>query len=272
MRLSQFIAHHSGFSRREADELIRAGRIKVGSKKAVLGQEVSGQERIFLDGKMLKIQKFSTVIIYHKPKGELVSKRDDRGRRVIFDSLDKKFGHFTPVGRLDYVSEGLLLLSDDKKIAHALMHSDLLREYIIKIHAPITQRMIEAMQNGLKLEDARAGGHAKSKIQAMEFAPFHSFSISKNQRNFSRLKVVISEGKNRELRRFFAHFKAEVLDLRRTGYGFFNLSSLPVGKWRYLSRQEYRRLHEFMASQEPARLQKSELSKSAKRRMDADKI
>lgn len=248
MRLNQFISHYSSYSRREADSLIASGRVKIGHKVAKLGDSVERDQLVFIDSKLLKIKehKLSTAIVYHKPKGELVSKLDDRGRKVIFDSLDKKFSHFSPVGRLDYASEGLLILSDDKKIVDSLMNSKLEREYILKISGKVSKEMIEAMENGLELEDARAGGHTQSKLTRMSFAPFVHFHITKNQDRFSRLKVCITEGKNRELRRFFAHFNAEVLDLRRVRYGFIELSALPVGKWRYLDRTEYNKLHEFM--------------------------
>ncbi|STP12053.1 ribosomal pseudouridine synthase [Helicobacter mustelae] len=248
MRLNQYIAHHSKYSRREADGLIAQGRVNVEKKKAVLGQELKEGQRVFVDGKQLREKKDgpSTVIVYHKPKGELVTRSDDRGRRSIFDSLGRRYAHFTPVGRLDFASEGLLLLSDDKKIAHFLMQSDLEREYILKISGAVTEKMKEAMENGLELEDARAGGHEKSRIQKMSFKPFAFYQIQKNDRNFSKLKVRITEGKNRELRRFFAHFKAEVLDLRRVGYGFVTLSALPVGKVRFLSKEEYKKLHQLL--------------------------
>ena len=246
MRLNQFIARHSKYSRREADSLIAQGRVNIQKTKAQLGVEVREGERVFIDGKMLKPKKEFTTIIYHKPKGELVTKRDDRGRRTIFDSLEKKFAHFTPIGRLDFASEGLILLSDSIEVVHALMHSSLQREYILKLNGKITEEMIEAMENGLVLEDARAGGHEKSAIDSMEFKPFDFYSIYKGDSKFSKLKVRISEGKNRELRRFFAHFKAEVLDLRRVAYGWVELHALPVGKSRYLTREEYRKLHAFL--------------------------
>ena len=246
MRLNQFIARHSKYSRREADSLIAQGRVNIQKSKAQLGVEVHEGERVFIDGKILKPKKEFTTIIYHKPKGELVTKRDDRGRRTIFDSLEKKFAHFTPIGRLDFASEGLILLSDSIEVVHALMHSSLQREYILKLNGKITEEMIEAMENGLVLEDARAGGHEKSAIDSMEFKPFDFYSIYKSDSKFSKLKVRISEGKNRELRRFFAHFKAEVLDLRRVAYGWVELHALPVGKSRYLTREEYRKLHAFL--------------------------
>lgn len=267
MRLNQYISHHTKYSRREADALIANGRVNIEKQKATLGQELHDGQRVFIDGKMIKPKKeaISTVIVYHKPKGELVTKKDDRGRRSVFDSLGKKYAHFTPIGRLDFASEGLLLLSDDKKIAQALMESDLEREYILKIAGPITEKMIEAMENGIELEDARAGGHEKSKITSMNFKPFVYYSIYKNDRNFSKLKVKITEGRNRELRRFFAHFKAEVLDLRRVSYGFVELSALPVGKVRFLSKDEYKKLHVFMKEKEED--DKPKISRFTKKRI-----
>lgn len=252
MRLNQYIAHHTKYSRREADSLIVQGRVNIEKQRAILGQELMENQRVFIDGKMIKPKTNGhfSVIVYHKPKGELVTKKDDRNRRTIFDSLDKKYKHFTPVGRLDFASEGLLILTDDKKVAHHLMHSDLQREYILKISGKITEEMIKAMEEGLNLEDARAGGHQESKICSMNFKPFDSYVIYKNDSNFSKLKVKISEGKNRELRRFFGHFKAEVLDLRRVGYGWIELCSLPVGKVRFLNRDEYKKLHIFIAELE----------------------
>lgn len=253
MRLNTFIAHNSAYSRREADSLIAQGRVRINRQKAQLGAMITKDDKIFIDGKQLKPKKADdyTFIIYHKPKGELVSKRDDRARRVIYDSLESRFRAFIPVGRLDFSSEGLLILGDSKSIVSALMHSNLEREYIIKIDKPITQAMLEAMENGLKASDARRGGHSRSEIVAMEFAPFISWQIIKNTPTLSRLKVVIQEGRNRELRRFFGYFKASVLDLRRVRYGFARLNALPVGKWRYFSKDEYKSLRAFLKDSHP---------------------
>lgn len=111
MRLNQYIAHHSKYSRREADKLILEGKVSIKHKVITdFAYQVQEGEKIYLNEKLLKAKEEYTIIVYHKPKGELVSKKDDRGRRVIFDSLPKRFAHFTPVGRLDFTSEGLLLL------------------------------------------------------------------------------------------------------------------------------------------------------------------
>lgn len=248
MRLNQFISHNTTYSRREADKLIEEGRVNIERMKATPKSVLEDGKRVFIDGKIIKAKNEEkyTVIVYHKPKNELVSKKDDRDRRVIYESLGSKYSHFVSVGRLDYASEGVLLLTDSKKVAQALMESDLEREYILKINGKITEEMKSAMKEGLELEDARAGSHGKSKITYMNFAPFVYFSIGKNNEHFSKLKVCIKEGKNRELRRFFAHFKADVLDLRRIRYGWIELNALPVGKVRFLDRREYKELHQFM--------------------------
>ncbi len=102
------------------------------------------------------------------------------------------------------------------------------------------------MQNGLEIEDATAGGHEKSKITAMKFAPFADLVIRQEGKNFTKLRVSITEGKNRELRRFFAYFGATVLDLKRVAYGWVELNNLPSNKTRYLSKKEYETLHRFL--------------------------
>ncbi|PAF44506.1 pseudouridine synthase [Helicobacter sp. 11S02596-1] len=248
MRLNQFISHHTKYSRREADELIKAGRVNVEKTKADFKTILQENQRVFIDGKIIKPQKSDlyTVIAYHKPKGEIVSKKDDRNRRVIYESLGAKYASFVPVGRLDFASEGVILLTDSKKVARALMESDLEREYIIKVKGNITQEAIEAMETGICLENATAGAHPKNKIEKMVFAPFVKYEIAKNDVHFSKIKVIIKEGKNRELRRFFAHFKNDVLDLRRVRYGWVSLNALPVGKMRFLNKDEYKSLHHFM--------------------------
>ncbi|WP_300764520.1 MULTISPECIES: pseudouridine synthase [Helicobacter] len=247
MRLNQYIAHHSKYSRREADKLILEGKVSIKHKVITdFAYQVQEGEKIYLNDKLLKAKEEYTMIVYHKPKGELVSKKDDRGRRVIFDSLPKRFAHFTPVGRLDFTSEGLLLLSDNVKVARTLMESNLERVYLLKLSGKIQENVFDAMESGLSLSDASAGAHSKSKITRMDFAPFAGYTCIKNTSKYSKIKVAITEGKNRELRRFFAHFGLEVLDLKRIAYGFVHLNNLPSQKVRFLERKEYNKLHAFL--------------------------
>lgn len=247
MRLNKYISHNTKYSRREADALIEAGEVTLDKRPLKeFGYEVEEDDRIFVKGKAIKISTELTIIVYNKPKGVLVTKKDDRGRATIYHKLPGKYRHFTPVGRLDYASEGLLLLTDDVEVATALMESGLDRTYNLKIDKPITPEMIGAMKEGLVLDDARAGAHEKSKIYSMEFAPFAHFEVRSEGKNFSKLRVTIKEGKNRELRRFFAHFEAKVLDLKRIAFGGIELNNLPENKTRYFTRREYDDVHKFM--------------------------
>lgn len=247
MRLNKMISHNTHYSRREADELIKSGAVKVDGKVVEdLATQVSFKNRIELNGKALFEKHGYSVIVYHKQKGELVSKKDDRGRKTIYDTLPSQFAHYLSVGRLDFASEGLLLLCDSPAVVSALMHGDLERVYYVKINGLITPAMEKAMQEGLSLEDARKGGHAKSEIHAMDFAPFVSYRIIKNNPNFSTIKVTINEGKNRELRRFFGYFDVDVVDLKRVSYGKIDLGMLKPGKHRYFNGSEYTALRDYL--------------------------
>ena len=247
MRLNKYISHNTKYSRREADKLIEEGEVTLNKKVLKdFGYEVEEDDHIYVKGKAVKESKELTIIVYNKPKGVLVTKKDDRGRATIYHKLPGKYRHFVPVGRLDYASEGLLLLTDSPEVATALMESGLDRTYNLKIDKPITPEMITAMKEGLVLDDARAGAHEKSKIYSMEFAPFAHFEVRAEGQNFSKLRVTITEGKNRELRRFFAHFEAKVLDLKRVAFGGIELNNLPTNKTRYFTRREYDDVHKFM--------------------------
>ena len=247
MRLNKYISHNTKYSRREADALIEAGEVTLDKRPLKeFGYEVQEDDHIFVKGKAIKVTSELTIIAYNKPKGVLVTKKDDRGRATIYHKLPGKYRHFTPVGRLDYASEGLLLLTDDVEVATALMESGLDRTYNLKIDKPVTNEMMNAMKEGLVLDDARAGAHEKSKIYAMEFAPFAHFEVRSEGGNFTKLRVTITEGKNRELRRFFAHFEAKVLDLKRIAFGGIELNNLPENKTRYFTRREYDDVHKFM--------------------------
>ncbi|MDX9960078.1 MAG: S4 domain-containing protein, partial [Aliarcobacter sp.] len=160
VRLNKFLSHNSNYSRREADKLIEEGKVKLNGKVVTnLATKVSNSDEVQIGKKTIKEDKnkISTVIVYNKPKGEIVSKKDPQGRKTIYDSLDHKYKHFLSVGRLDYASEGLLLLSDSVKIVDSLMHSDLERVYKIKVNGVITKAVEDAMQHGIEIEDATSG-------------------------------------------------------------------------------------------------------------------
>ena len=249
LRLNKFISHNSNYSRREADALIAEGKVKVNNRVITdLATKVKVSDKVEIGKKIIKEDKerMYTVIVYNKPKGELVTKSDPQGRNTIYDGLESKYKHFMSVGRLDYASEGLLLLSDSVNVVNSLMHSNLERVYKVKVSGPIAPKIEMAMQRGLEIDDATKGAYKKTKIKSMNFAPFLAYDIQTNGEKISKIKVVISEGKNRELRRFFGYFGLDVMDLKRVEYGGVSLNNLPTGKSRFLTKDEYKNLRIFL--------------------------
>ncbi|OCL84750.1 pseudouridine synthase [Arcobacter porcinus] len=248
-RLNKFISHNSNYSRREADTLIAEGKVRVNNKIVTdMATKVSNSDKVEIGKKIIKEDKdrMYTVIVYNKPKGEIVSKSDPQGRKTIYDGLESRYKHFMSVGRLDFASEGLLLLSDSVEVVNSLMHSNLERIYKIKVNGFISPKVEQAMQQGIEIEDATKGAFKGTKIKSMTFSPFLAYDIQTNGEKTSKIKVVINEGKNRELRRFFAHFGLNVMDLKRVEYGGVSLNNLPTGKSRFLTKEEYKNLRIFL--------------------------
>jgi 23S rRNA pseudouridine2605 synthase len=260
MRLNKFIAHYSSYSRREADRAVEAGYVRVNGEVQTnpATQVDERKDKVTVSGKKIAATEQYTVIVYNKKKGELVTKKDPQGRKIIYDTLDSKYRHFIPVGRLDFATEGLLLLTDASRVATALMTSNLERVYKVKIKGSVTEAMEIAMQQGLEVADATKGGHDASEIKSMNFAPFYAYKIIKNSPAYSVLKIAIGEGQNREVRRFFAHFDKEVTDLKRLSFGGVELNNLPSGKTRFLTRSEYKHLADFLKSFERAQPKEKE--------------
>ena len=264
MRLNKYISHNSKYSRREADALIFDGKVRVNNKPVTNpATNVEEGDRIIINGKYIKRADEFSVIIYNKNKAELVTKNDPRGRKTIFHSLPTRFRHFMPVGRLDYASEGLIILSDSHEVVETLMTSDLPRVYRVKIKGSITDSITNAMKEGITINNKK-GAHELSNITTLTLKPFINYEIIKNRDDYSILKVAISEGKNRELRRFFANFDREVVDLKRDSYGWISLNQLKQGKWRFLDKQEYKLLHDYLKAvkKEKKKLEKLEKEKN----------
>lgn len=266
VRLNKFISHNTKYSRREADTLIEEGKLKVGNKTITnLATKVTpNEDKVFINGKRVSKKTKYTVVVYNKPKGELVTKKDDRDRKTIYHSLPKKFSHFIPVGRLDFNSTGLLILTDSVDAANVLMHGDWERTYYIKVNGEITQNVIDAMGEGLNIVDSIKGAHELTNITSIEFEPFVRFNIIKNSPTFSKLKVTIKEGRNRELRRFFGHFDLDVVDLKRVDFGGISLDLDKEGKYRFFTNSEYESLRDIMHGKD-LRIEKMEKKASEQR-------
>ncbi|MBL8226083.1 MAG: pseudouridine synthase [Chromatiales bacterium] len=211
-RLQKVLAGAGVASRREIEEWIRAARITVDGKPATLGQRVSGRERISIDGKPVAALRRpaarARTLIYHKPSGEICSRHDPEQRPTVFERLPPvQGGRWVSVGRLDFTTSGLLLLTTDGALAHALMHpsSGLEREYMVRILGAVDEATLQRLRDGLQLEDGPA-----------RFDVLEAAGGGETNRWF---RVLVKEGRNRLVRRLWEAAGCQVSRLIRVRYG-----------------------------------------------------
>lgn len=219
MRIAKFIAHSGLCSRRDAEKLIAEGRVSIdGVKITTPATLVSEGQEVRVNGKLLKAQTTTKLWKFHKPRGVITSKRDEKGRQTIYDLLPKDMQNLLYIGRLDYNSEGLLLLTNDGALKREweLPSTGLERSYRVRILARPTDETLAQIRKGVTIEGVRYQG---MKVEVEE----------SSGRNFW-LKVTLTEGKNREIRTVFEHFGHQVSRLIRTHYGKYALDTLAAGK------------------------------------------
>jgi 23S rRNA pseudouridine2605 synthase len=238
-RLQKWLAAAGKGSRREIENWIAAGRVTVNGRKAMLGQKVSGAERIAIDGRVVRVahkrrRSPARVVLYHKPVGEVCTRTDPQGRPTVFDSLPKVVdGRWVMVGRLDLDTSGLLLFTTDGALAHALMHpsSELPREYAVRIRGAVGAPELRRLRDGVELEDGQA-----------RFEEIHSEGGEGANRWF---RVMLKEGRNRIVRRLWEAVGCQVSRLIRVRFGPVNLPRhLPRGRFRELNAREITQLYE----------------------------
>ena len=225
MRIQRALARAGVASRRKAEELIAEGRVAVNGAPAQTGQSVNpARDRITVDGKVVATPAAATWIVLHKPAGVLTTASDPEGRQTVFDLVDAKPG-LTYVGRLDYMTEGVLLLTTDGAAAHRLTHpsTEIERSYraLVRGDGPAAVR---AARRGIELEDGL--------VQPIDVEA-HSIS-----RGLWELDLTIREGRTREVRRLCEALDLAVERLVRTRFGPVNLGKLPSGATRGLTRTE----------------------------------
>lgn len=220
MRIAKLIAQSGLCSRREAEQWIAAGRVTLAGVKlttpAVIVAE--GQE-VCVDGKPLTVKQPVRLWKFHKPRGVITSKRDEKGRPTIYDLLPKDMQNVLYIGRLDYNSEGLLLLTNDGALKREweLPSTGLERSYRVRILGIPSEETLRQIRAGVTIEGVRFKG---MKVQV------ENDKLSRNL----WLKVTLTEGKNREIRTVFEHFGHQVSRLIRTHYGNYALGALAAGK------------------------------------------
>lgn len=235
-RLQKVLANAGLGSRRALDERIAAGEIRVNAQVATPGTTVRGGDRVELDGKAYiavpSEPEETQVLLYHKPEGEVTTHDDPEGRRTVFERLPKlKGARWISVGRLDINTTGLLLITTDGELAHAMMHPsrELAREYVCRIHGTVDEAMLERLKTGVELDDGPA-----------RFDELHVIHLGESH---SWFRVVLHEGRNREVRRLWESQGVTVSRLKRIRYGSIELPrELRRGHWRALEPEAYRAL------------------------------
>ena len=229
MRLNKFLALCGVASRRKCDEIILNGDILVNEEKIVKLGTVIDENKDVIKYKNNIITLPSNYVYFklNKPKGYITSVKDERDRKTVMD-LVKTDVRIFPVGRLDYDSEGLIILTNDGEIANKLTHpsSEVEKTYIVKIEGSIKESELAVLRNGVVIDGEKFG---KSKVNLL------SYDSKKNE---SRLQVKIKEGKNREIRRMFEHIGKNITLLKRISIGNIKLGNLNRGEYRPLNNQE----------------------------------
>jgi 23S rRNA pseudouridine2605 synthase len=229
-------------SRRELEDWIIAGRVSVNGMPAHVGQRIGPEDKIRVNGKLVQLRFAQTrlprVLIYHKPEGEIVSRDDPEGRPSVFDKLPRlKAGRWITVGRLDFNSCGLLVVTNNGDLANRMMHPryELEREYAVRVLGELTEEQRQQLLDGIMLEDG--------------LAKFHTLIDNGGEGSNHWYKVTLSEGRNREVRRMFESIGFTVSRLMRVRYGPISLPPrLKRGQCRDLEPQEMTQLMEWAKS------------------------
>lgn len=232
VRLQKALAEAGLGSRREIEGWISAGRVRVNGQLAKLGDRVSPADRVRVDGKDIKRRSprrgRPIVLAYHKPEGEVVTRRDPEARPTIFQRLPGiRDGRWISVGRLDLNTAGLLLVTNHGELANRLMHPSrrIEREYAVRIHGQVTDAALQQLVNGIQLEDG--------------LARFEEIVESGGSSSNQWFHVLLCEGRNREVRRLWEAAGCEVSRLKRVRFGNIILGARPLpGQWRELDDEE----------------------------------
>jgi len=227
MRINKFLAEHGLASRRHADKMIEEGRVKINGTLATLGADVQDGDVVEVDNTVVETsEKKEEYYIMNKPKGVICTVSDDRGRKTVMDLLPPNVGRVFPVGRLDYETEGLLLLTNDGDLAFRLTHptSEIPKTYMAKIEGTLTEKDLNPIRSGVELD-----GVLTKKCKA---------HIVETNKAYTKVHITITEGRNRQVRRMFEAIGKNVEFLKRVSIGQLKLAGLDRGKIRALTENE----------------------------------
>lgn len=227
MRINKYIANAGIASRRKADELIKAGKVKVNGKvMSQPGSDVADSDEVLVEGKPVQSTENKVYYAMNKPLGVITSVNDDRGRMTVVDIMSDVEERVFPVGRLDYNTSGLLLLTNDGDFANRIMHPGrrVDKTYRVRVAGNISKMKISVLRAGVRL------GKFKTSPARVDVITWNRHSMI--------LEVTIHEGKNRQIRRMFEAVGYPVQELERISIGNMKLGHLKPGQYRKLSRRE----------------------------------
>lgn len=226
MRINKFLAESGVASRRASDELIKEGAVKINGHIAKLGDEVDLEDSVSVNGKLVHVVKKFDYYIMNKPKGYISTVKDDKGRKTVMDLLPENINRVFPVGRLDYDSEGLLILTNDGDLTYKLTHpkNEIPKTYLVKSEKPLSEETLNKLRSGVVIDGIRT---KKCNIRLIE-----------TTKSGSKFHITITEGRNRQIRKMLQAVGNEVTLLKRIKLGELTMSGLNRGEIRKLSDME----------------------------------
>ena len=227
IRINKYLSSAGFGSRRKCEELVKEGRVKANGKTILdLGFMVQKNDQITVDGELCSAASENVYLMLHKPKGTITSMSDEFGRKTVIDILPDEYKKLKPVGRLDYDSEGLLILTNDGNLAYKLTHpsNEISKTYVVKVEGEVKESQLAVLRAGVVIDGVRLN---KCKVKIIE-----------RQEKHTKLEVVINEGKNRQVRKMFDAVGFNVVFLKRTQIGDLRLGGLTRGKSRLLTIEE----------------------------------
>ena len=227
MRIQKYIALCGVASRRRAEELIKEGHIQINNITASIGDKIDPEKDVITYmGNEITLVSEKIYIILNKPTGYITSAKDQFGRKTVLDIIETPSPVY-PVGRLDYHTSGLLLLTNDGDLAYMLTHPSygMEKTYIVRVTGKVSTETINNLQNGVKIDKNYITKKAKVKINSSD-------------NKSTTLELTIKEGKNRQVRKMIEAVGHKVVSLKRIFFAGINLGNLPLGKYRTLNNEE----------------------------------
>ena len=240
MRIQKYLSAAGFCSRRKAEELILENKVKINNLPAKIGDVIDEKkDKVFVDGKQINNTAKPVYILLYKPKGYVSTSKDPEGRKTVLDLVSDIKERVYPVGRLDYDTEGLIILTNDGEFTNILTHPSHLVEkvYKAKCSGNITTEKLNQLQDGILIDNEYMTGKA------------NIYSVQ-NFKDYFEIEIGIKEGRNRQVRKMFAELKNPVLALKRIKIGFLTIDRLNRGKYRLLTKKEVEKLKKLEVNKE----------------------